>query len=87
MLERYGHAAWASAEQPAALDQAVMNTFGQWQTAGTLDSQHAARHVVPTRRRNAEQLAAVLADVLDGREAAPSRSPQRGYLGVSALAR
>lgn len=86
MLERYGHAVWASADGPDALDAALSATFGQWQRPGGLGDGQAPRDVVPTRRQNAEQLAAVLTDVVERREApaalaAPLPPAVYGYPG------
>jgi hypothetical protein len=66
MLERYGRAAWASGEAPEVLDAAVMQTFAKWQGVGGLGHGRADRDVVPTRRQNAEQLAAVLEGIVAG---------------------
>ncbi len=79
MLERYGHAAWASVDQPEALDRAVLRAFEQGSIHGTQHRRPAPPGVGPSRRRNAEQLSAILSEVLTrGRTVTPSCAAQRG---------
>ena len=77
MLERYGHAAWASADRPDLLEAAVITLFERWQNDPGFASRRGAEGVVPTRRQNAEQLADLLDEVLE-RRTVPARAVTAG---------
>jgi len=60
VLTRYGPAAWASANDPEALDAALLGMIERWRRDPLAFRSPAANRVVPSRRDNAVALAAVL---------------------------
>ena len=69
MLERYGHALCASADEPRLLDGAVLTLVERWRRDPRFARARAQalNNAIPTRRENAEQLATVLTGVLRAR--------------------
>ena len=67
MLERYGNAVSAAADDPAGLDQAVADLFRRWQADPNLRGRSAATDVIPSRRDNAARLAKLLNQVVGRR--------------------
>ncbi len=78
-LRRYGHAAWASADEPERLDAALVDLFARWCRDADFATPHRAPDAVPSRRDNAAQLAEVLDQVVGPRPivvpAAPTALP------------
>lgn len=64
MLERYGHAAWASGDKPARLDAALSGLVGRWRRNPGSVSRRLFDAQVATRRDNAADLAELLGQVV-----------------------
>ncbi|HUU10357.1 MAG TPA: glycosyltransferase, partial [Phycisphaerae bacterium] len=65
ILQRYGHAAWASADEPHRLDAMLANLIDRWRTDPASVTRRVDSAAVPTRRANAADMAHVLTRVAE----------------------
>ncbi len=81
LLDRYGRAAWASADEPGRLDAAVVELYGRWRADPRFAEARRASDVVPSRRENA----AALAEILDRLVHAPDEPRTSVRAGARAV--
>ena len=81
LLKRYGHALWASGDEPERLDAALRSLVRRWMNDPHFGRRPDPKNTIPSRRENAAQLAAVLTRVVRERAAHNGRRTDKRRIG------